>query len=275
MLVITSGNRFNKFWHLFVNLAIAAFALGGVMGLQWVQLDPSHRHQLNPKQAEAQEALRLKLLKNSPTLGYDNLIADWAFLSLLQYYGDDEARSVTGYSLNADYFDLITQRDPRFVAIYPYLSTAISFYLGNPRLAVQYMTRGTNVLSPEIDPFAFLVWRFKGLDQLLLMGDTDASIHSHEIAALWAKNVNPDLAAMYRETAEFLKTDPDSTLIRFRCWVDVFYNAVDKRVKQKAVQEIYKLGGTMRTNSKGEIIFDLDPKKIPPTPKKKPKVTKT
>ena len=39
------------------------------------------------------------MLKNLPSFGFDNLIADWTFLKFLQYFGDDEARDVTGYDL--------------------------------------------------------------------------------------------------------------------------------------------------------------------------------
>nr|WP_263012979.1 hypothetical protein [Ancylothrix sp. D3o] len=249
-------------------MAIAALALAGTIGLQSLQLRPNLGRPLNFSSAERQEALRLKLIERLPTLGYDNLIANWAFLSLLQYYGDDEAREVTGYTLNANYFDLITKRDPRFVEIYPYLSTGVSFYLGNPQLAVEYMTRGTNVLSPQLHPYAFLVWRYKGLDQLLLIGDTQASIRSHEMAAKWAQKSEPELSQMYRQTAEFLKQDPDSTVIRFRSWVDVYLNAVDAKVKKRAEQEIVKLGGKIERNEKGEEFFIVPQDK--PASSKKP-----
>lgn len=253
---------------LLLNLIISVLALAGTIGLQALQLSSDSRRPANFSSAERQEALRLKLIERFPTLGYDNLIANWAFLNLLQYYGDDEAREVTGYSLNANYFDLITKRDPRFVEIYPYLSTGVSFYLGNPQLAVEYMTRGTNVLSPQINPYAFVVWRYKGIDQLLLMGDTKGSIYSHEMAAQWAEKTDPELSQMYRQTAEFLKQDPDNTVVRFRSWVDVYANAVDAKVKKRAEQEISKMGGKIDRNEKGQEIFIFPPDK--PASSKKP-----
>jgi hypothetical protein len=250
-----------QLWPLVLNLAISGLALAVIIGLQTLQLKPDSRYRVNFSSAERQEALRLKLVERLPTLGYDNLIANWAFLNLLQYYGDDEAREVTGYSLNANYFDLITKLDPRFLEVYPYLSTGVSFYLGNPKLAVEYMTRGSKVLSPQINPYAFLVWRYKGLDELLLVGDTQASIRSHEMAAKWAEKTEPELSKMYLQTAEFLKKDPDSTVVRFRSWVDVYGNAVDARVKKRAGEEILKLGGKIEKNDQGEEIFILPPNK--------------
>lgn len=260
---LSSNNLFFKKWQLLLNVAIAGAALAGVISLQWTQLNRVGQKAINPKQAEQQEALRLQMLKRLPTFGFDNLIADWAFLNFLQYFGDDEARAETGYSLSADYFDLITLRDPRFAEVYPYLSTSVSFYLGQPKLAVQYMNRGTNVLSPKLNSTAFLVWRFKGLDQLLLIGDIPAAIRSHEKAAEWAEGTpyNP-LAELYRNTAEFLKQDPDSIEVRFRSWAEVYLQGIDKRVQQRAEQEINKLGGQIKRNEKGEVYF-IPPKKKP------------
>ena len=46
------------------------------------------------------EVVRLTFLKKIPTFGYDNLIANWIYLNFLQYFGDDEIRSKTGYGLS-------------------------------------------------------------------------------------------------------------------------------------------------------------------------------
>lgn len=260
---LSSKNLSFKKWQLLANVAIVAAALAGVIALQWTQLNRTQQKAANPKQAEQEEALRLQMLKRLPTFGFDNLIADWAFINFLQYFGDDEARAQTGYSLSADYFDLITLRDPRFAEVYPYLSSSVSFYLGKPKLAVQYMNRGTNVLSPQINSTAFLVWRFKGLDQLLLIGDIPGAIHSHEKAAEWAEGTSySSVAPLYRNTAEFLRQDPESIDVRFRSWAEVYSQAVDKRVQERAKQEIYKLGGQIKRNDQGEIYF-IPPKKKP------------
>lgn len=248
---------------LLVNLALAAAAGAGIIALQWTQLHRPPEPADTPKQAEQLEGLRLQLLKQMPAFGFDNLIANWAFLNYIQYFGEEEARKVTGYSLNADYFDLITQRDPRFADMYLFLSTGISYYLGKPEITVQYMDRGTRALSPQINPRAYLVWRFKGLDQLLLLNDIPGAIHSHQMAAQWVEGT-PDekYAQMYRQTAEFLKTDPDSTLARGRSWAEVYINATDKRVRERAEQEILKLGGQIRrTQGQIEFVFPTAPKK--------------
>ena len=132
------------------------------------------------------------------------------------------------------------------------------------------MDRGTVALSPQIDRNAFQVWRFKGLDQLLLLGDVRGSIHSHEMAARWAVGTpNQDLAPLFQQTANFLRRDPDSQLIRFQAWTSVYDQATaarDKNTQARAKREILALGGKEKINN-GQVEFSL------PTPAAKPKPT--
>lgn len=255
-------------WVLLGQGFIALFALLGIIAIQWLQKPQGSLGQTSdgvimytsahPKQEEQQEAVNLKILKASPTFGFDNLIADWVFLKFLQYFGDEPARNVTGYQLNADYFDLITDLDPRWVDIYLFLSTSISYYIGQPEQSIKLMDRGTKALSPQIHPQSWVVWRFKGLDQFLLLGDIPASIHSHEMAALWTKGTPyQKFAPILQSTADFLRQDPDSKLIFFNSWLSVYGQTKDKRVRDRATKEILKLGGEMQKDKTGEINFIL------------------
>jgi hypothetical protein len=215
------------------------------------------------QQEAQQEALRLRMLKNLPSFGFDNLIADWTFIKFLQYFGDDEAREVTGYNLGQDYFDIVTQRDPRWVDIYLFLSTAISFYQGKPETAVNLMERGTRALSPQIHPQAWIVWRTKGLDELLLLGDIPDSIRSHQMAAHWVEETpeGPNLAPIFRATAEYLRRDPDSVPVRFTAWSTVYAQTTDKLVRQRAKQALVKLGAQVQKDKNGKESFILPPRK--------------
>ncbi|QZZ20599.1 hypothetical protein J5X98_25775 [Leptothermofonsia sichuanensis E412] len=226
--------------------AISAIALVGIILMQQAQLNRPSLWVSDPKQAEEQEALRLELLQKSPTFGFDNLLADWVFLNFLQYYGDTPVREQTGYSISPQYFDLITRLDPRFVDVYLFLSGTLSYQLGKPELAIQYMDRGIAALSPKIHPSAYQVWRFKGLDQLLLLGDIPGSIHSHEMAAEWAKGTPDDyLVPIFQEVADFLRKDPNSVPVRLKSWASIYAQATqvkDKQTQARAKQEIGKLG---------------------------------
>ncbi|MCC3404145.1 MAG: hypothetical protein JGK17_00740 [Microcoleus sp. PH2017_10_PVI_O_A] len=272
--------NFSRKWlSLLVNGVIGAAALAGVITMQSIgqlgPMTPVGAEGQNPlsamsaasfkqaaQQETQQEALRLKMLKNLPSFGFDNLIADWTFLKFLQYFGDDEARNVTGYNLGQDYFDIITQRDPKWADIYLFLSTAVSFYQGKPETAVKFIERGTNALSPQIHPQAWIVWRTKGLDELLLLGDIPESIRSHEMAADWVEKT-PDgekLAPMFRATADFLRRDPDSVPVRFNAWSAVYYQTTDKLVRQRAKQALVKLGARVQKDRDGKESFSLPPR---------------
>jgi hypothetical protein len=274
--------QFSRNWlSLLLNGVIGAAALAGVITMQSIgQLGgmppvavPTVQKPLSAisaasfkqtaQQETQQEALRLKMLKTLPSFGFDNLIADWTFLKFLQYFGDDEARDVTGYNLSLDYFDIITRRDPRRVEIYPFLSVAVSFYQAKPEIAVQLMERGTSALSPQIDPQAWTVWRNKGLDELLLLGDIPESIRSHEMAADWVEQTpkGRELAQIFRGTAEFLRRDPDSVPVRFAAWSTVYAQTKDKIVRLRAKQALVKLGAQVQKDRNGNESFILPARK--------------
>ncbi len=274
--------QFSRNWlSLLLNGVIGAAALAGVItmqsigqlgGMPPVAVPTVHKplsaisaasfKQASQQEAQ-QEALRLKMLKTLPSFGFDNLIADWTFLKFLQYFGDDEARDVTGYNLSQEYFDIITRRDPRRVEIYPFLSVAVSFYQAKPEIAVQLMERGTSALSPEIDPQAWTVWRNKGLDELLLLGDIPDSIRSHEMAADWVEQTpkGRELAQIFRGTAEFLRRDPDSVAVRFAAWSMVYAQTKDKIVRLRAKQALVKLGAQVQKDRDGKESFILPARK--------------
>ena len=273
--------QFSRKWlSLLVNGVIALAALAGVVAMQSSRqlggmsaVDVQGQKPLSAmsaalfkqaaQQEAQQEALRLRMLKNLPSFGFDNLIADWTFIKFLQYFGDNEARDVTGYNLGQDYFDIVTQRDPRWADIYVFLSTAISFYQGKPETAVNLIERGTRALSPQIHPQAWIVWRTKGLDELLLLGDIPDSIRSHEMAADWVQG-SPEgqkLAPIFRATAEYLRRDPDSVPVRFTAWSMVYAQATDKLVRQRAKQALVKLGAQVQKDKDGNESFILPPRK--------------
>jgi tetratricopeptide (TPR) repeat protein len=236
--------------------AIAIAALGGVIAMQRSQLETAAGRSQTPQVAQQRQAARLQTLKQIPSLTFDNFLADWTFLSFLQYFGDDQARSQTDYSLNDDYFDAITQLDPHFIQMYPFLSTAISYYQGRPEVAIEYMNRGIAALSPQVDPNAYLVWYYKALDQWLLLGNTEAAARSFENAADWLEAARAvKTAGRFRQTAQFLRQNPDSLRLRIWGWNQVYQQTVDDRVRERAKRELLKLGAEIRKTESGRIQF--------------------
>jgi tetratricopeptide (TPR) repeat protein len=237
------------------------------MGIQRSQLSQAELGAATPQQAQQQERVNLQLQKSMPAFGFDNLVADWAFLNFLQYYGDDAARKATGYALAPEYFDIIVKRDPRFVETYMFLSNAVSFQLGQPQRATALMQQAASSIRPQDHPNAFVVWRYTGLDKLLLEGDIPGAIAAFDNAAHWVKaSPNADLEPVFKGTADFLRKDPNSRQARVQAWADVFLNAAqagDKTTQARASQELGKLGfEVIQTQGK----FQLQPIAGKPVP---------
>ncbi|WP_234996658.1 hypothetical protein [Planktothrix sp. PCC 11201] len=251
-------------------ISIQLHAPGGleVSRVQTPRLDKEAR--IAAQQEKEREAARLRLLQKLPTLGYGNLLASWTFLNFLQYFGDDLAREQTDYELLDDYFEVIVTHDPLWVEMYNFLSTSVSFYQARPDLTVKLIDRGLKSLSPEKNPQSWLVWRVKGVDELLLIGDTQASIKSHEMAAKWAEGT-PDqiFSPRLREFAEALRKNPDNKLIRIQSWLMVYSATQDKLVRKRAIQELIKLGVKVEVQKDGELKYTIPPESPKPEAKKK------
>lgn len=248
-------------WGHLVNGLILTIAAIGLVTLQRATIREASEVPDNPEMLQEREGIRLELLLNLPAFGFENWIADWAFLSYLQYFGDTPVREVTGYDLNVPYFDLITQRDPRFLEIYPFLSAGVSYYAADPQTAIAFMKRGTDVLDPEIQPQAFWVWWYRALDSLLLLGDVPAAIEGWTRAADWAERSGVPEYARYAEsfrgTARALQQNPDSKPARFYAWNSVYLQAVDEPIKKRAERELLLLGAERVEGPDGRTQFRL------------------
>ncbi|MBD1824982.1 hypothetical protein H6F51_21165 [Cyanobacteria bacterium FACHB-DQ100] len=240
--------------------AIAGVAIAGIVAIQIDRLKQPSISLLTPQQAEQQERSRLNLLSKTPSFGFDNLIAGWTFLNFIQYYGDVPARQATGFSLSPEYFDIITRRDPRFVESYLFLSGTVSHQMGKPELGLKLMQRGIDTLSPQMHPRAFTLWRWRGMDQILLLGDLPGAARSFDMTAKWATDTEEykQFAPNFQETADFLRTNPEIRWVRFQAWSLVYQDATsggDRFTRDRARRELLKLGAIEQTNKKGETIF--------------------
>ncbi|XFA72436.1 hypothetical protein RYO59_000661 [Thermosynechococcaceae cyanobacterium Okahandja] len=195
----------------------------------------------------AQTIAQMEALAKLPAFGFDNLVADWAFLQFLQFFGDSEARRSTGYDDSPAFFRVIVAKDPRFVDSYPYLSTAITVYASQPQTAVNLMTEGLTHLDPHYQLTAYLVWVFRAMDELLFLGRGLDAAQSYDRAADWAElqadaNIR-DAAPYYRSLAQTLRNDPDSRMAQMNAWIWALVNAVSDRSRETAIKNIERLGG--------------------------------
>jgi hypothetical protein len=207
------------------------------------------------------ENIRLDFLKKMPSFGYDNIIADWVYIDFLQYFGDDEVRDKTGYSLSPEYFEIILQRDPRFLAAYQSLSISTSLYAAMPERAIALSDKGLKSLSPWVPKKSYYVWRYKGTDELLFLGNPHAAEKSFATAAKWASNFSDEesqlIANTSQRTAEFLSRNPQSKYAQISTWAMVLNSKVDDKTRKRAISEIEALGGKVIRTPEGshKILF--------------------
>lgn len=244
---------------------IALVSLLAIVALQMPQLSQLRRTQTPSvdwlKQSVETERLRLNLLKNLPSFGYDNLIANWAFLNFLQYFGDEPARLATDYRLSPAFFEVIVDRDPRFLKAYNFLSPSVGIYGGQPERSIALMGKGLESMTPTMPPGSYVVWRNKAIDELLFLGNAQAARRSFQTAADWAEASGlPEgktAAEISRQTAQFLATNPDSKAAQVTAWAMVLTTAVDDRTRRTAADRIQSLGGTVSQTPDGTFRVQL------------------
>lgn len=241
---------------------IALLCILGVGFLQLPQLNKLKLSQNNTSQEtltrELQsEKLRLNLLRQLPTFGFDNLVSDWVFINFLQYFGDDEVRAETGYSLSPEYFEVILRRDPYFLQAYLFLSSSTSLYAGMPERSIALMEKGLNSLTPKVPAKSYYVWRYKGIDELLFLGNAQAAKKSFEMAAQWASSYadeeSKQVAAISLKTAKFLARNPNSKSAQIAAWTMVLNNQVDALTQKLAIRRIVALGGKVSITPDGVV----------------------
>ena len=190
---------------------------------------------------EDREAKLIELKQQTPHLGFDNLVADWSYLSFVQYFGDANARETIGYRLVPEYFETITNIDPRFTQAHLRLSIANSMYAGNAEETVVLMEKVLASVDPESKDSA-LLWTSKGLDELLFLGNKEAAIKSYRIAAQWAELSNDlhDYGFAIKDLEEALESTNEIDLkeTQIRAWSSVLVHIRDNQKKKEIIGKI-------------------------------------
>ncbi|WP_052049825.1 hypothetical protein [Leptolyngbya sp. KIOST-1] len=251
--------------HLLVWLAPMALLLS-LLPLQRQRLATIQDRSATSQSLERQEeatAATLAVAQKMPTFGFDNLVANWFFLQFLQYFGDDEARAVTGYNLSPEFFRVIIPNDPYYRMFYLFLSGSTSNFAAKPEQSVALIAQGLERLNPNLPEDAFYIWRYRGVDELLYLGDGQAAQKSYQTAADWARQSNHPDAPLTIEnsqrTADFLANNPLSKQAQVNAWASVLANAFDDGTRQRAIDRINALGGSVFINEAGEISIQFPP----------------
>ena len=199
-----------------------------------------------------------KINKKIPSFGFNNLIADWTFLQFAQYFGDGEARQITGYSTVTDYFEDIVNRDPNFIQSHLVMSAANSLFAGRPDETVNLINRALDKVDRNVPNYPFLLWTYKAADEILFLGDIEAAKHSYEMAASWAKQheeveLGKEMAGRYDKTADYLATNPDPTQAQFGAWMTVLSSARDEKTKNYVLGKLENLGAEINLLPDGRL----------------------
>lgn len=228
------------------------------------QLLKSEDKELAIKQYIQQENIdraNINALKNMPGFGFNNLIADWSWLQFLNYFGDGTVRRQIGYSLNPDFLESIVNHDPRFVRAYFLLAPATSIFAGEAERSVRAMNQGLKSITPDLSSEGFYLWVYKGVDEMMFLGDTEVARESYLTASAWAEQSNHPNAKIAvkntKETAQSIKDrkdKKDGNLVgRIGAWTQVLNSAPDTETQDKALNKIKELGGEVIISPNGNV----------------------
>lgn len=215
------------------------------------------KKKVNYQNTEKQFKTEAVFLKQMPSFGYNNLIADWSFLKYIQYFGDTKERDKTGYSVITDYFEAIVKKDPRFVEANLSLSAANSIFAARPEKTISLLEKSSKFLSPNMQNHPYMIFVYKAVDEILFFGNLEAAQKSYLEAARWAEKdsaVNKNVVQRFRKTVNFLATNPDSSYTQVAGWSMILRANNDPKIQRYAIEKIKKLGGKIIVKADGEII---------------------
>jgi len=245
--------------------SIIFLSLAGIILLQYHEI-PKKDTELTTTEYQAQEKeekLKLNFLGKTPALGLDNLLADWVYLQFIQYFGDTDAREKTGYSLIPEYFSHVVNHDPRFVDAISQLEVATSLFAALPEKSVELLGQALKNMPPKLTTriAPYYLWRAKGNNELLFLGNLSATKESYTKAIEWAEKYDDDdsrkIIDISRKSIQFLEKNPDSKLARIGAWVGVLSNRPDPKTIKRVIQQIEILGGKVTTTADGQVIVQV------------------
>lgn len=188
---------------------------------------------------------QLTTLSHLPSLGFGNALAASTFLGFLQYFSDVSMQEEISQHLSPDFFNAIIKFDPFYRDYYLFLSGSTTFHAAQPEKTVDLMARGLERIDPNLVSDSFYIWRYKGSDELLFLGDATSARESFENAAWWARlSDRPDsqiVGQASEQTATFLRQDPESRYAQIAAWNSILTNAVNEDIRKRATQRIQEL----------------------------------
>ena len=247
-------------------LIMFALTLWGVISLQNQELRLSNRSKQMDDFFAGQESQKqsLSLSRRLPSVGFNNIVADWIYLNFIQYFGDTLIREKKGYELCPDYFKSLIKKDPAFVDAVLILDICTSVFDGQPLKSLDNLLISVNSMNPHmisINTRPYYVWKALGTGQLLFTDDPLKTVQSYRQAIDWAKVYSDEPAQRFIQnlssSIEFLSKNPDSKLARIGAWANILGTNPDKKTLTRVIKEIELLGGKVETTGEGRFSVKL------------------
>ena len=254
-MFFSNKNVYNK---VFILIGIL-LTVAGLIKLQkekLLKLNTSEKKTDYFKQEEYLK-VKIKLQQKVPTFGFNNLFADWNFLQFIQYFGDGEARNITGYSAVTNYFETVVKHDPNFIQSHLVMSSANSLFAAEPEQTIELLNKALETVNPKVPYYPFFLWTYKATDEILFLGDLKTAENSYKMAATWAElrqdELGEELSQRYQTTAQFLGTNPDPTRAQFGAWMNILSSAKDQKTYEYVIKRLKKLGAKVNVSPNGEL----------------------
>lgn len=256
-------------WRSWLALPILLFSFTSVVVIQrdrLIQLQTSAAEPtLDQLEADVeQERSRLALWRSLPTFGFDNLFADWVLLQFFQYFGDDEARKLTGYELTLDYYEIALSHKPRFIEIYPFMATSGAIYAVDPQRTDELINQGIAQMTPTIPHHAYTAVQNKAVNELLFLAQGGSRAQktfaqAAEWASIYDDQTSKAAAKFATAISQTLAENPDSRTVRVGAWNLILQSALDEATQVIAIKQIRALGGDVIETEDGRLIPTFPP----------------
>jgi hypothetical protein len=178
-------------------------------------------------------------------------------LQFIQYFGDTEARNVTGYSVVTDYFETVIERDPNFVRSHLVMSSANSLFAVEPEKTIELINKALKTVKPNTPYYPFFLWTYKATDEILFLGDLKAAKDSYTMAANWTElrqdELGQELSRRYQQTIQFLGTNPDPTQAQFGAWLSILSSSQDRKTQDYVLNKLKSLGAEITIDANGKL----------------------
>ncbi|HEY9772424.1 MAG TPA: hypothetical protein V6C81_01300 [Planktothrix sp.] len=164
-------------------------------------------------------------------LGYDQLLADWYWLSFVQYVGDVPARAKDQYAEAPKYLDLIVGLDPRFTKAYYFAAFIIGSEMHEPQRAAEFIERGLRANQDDwYLPFV------AGINQYLYAHNEIAAAKYYRMAAKY-----PGAPPWLARQADILDAHIPAFIKEINTWNNIYETSEQSIVKERARSKLIML----------------------------------